>query len=219
MLTKADFQRAIRDSIASYPSIAPLYQASDPRIMQHLDAMVIPCWRCFRHRWRWPARKRSRRPATRPCWQMPPCAALCARASPRVCAFGSFQRLHGGFRPHAAGFVGSAVARRDIGRGVRRRRSHVRSQPGALDHDHAHCQRYRAVLRHRGADARGRFVPVRHRRQRRGWCLRVPRPLREYGAGRARFPSRGGRTASGSMSGSASRAWWACSLKTVRKSS
>lgn len=40
MLTKADFQRAIRDSIASYPSIAPLYQAGDPRIMQHLDAMA-----------------------------------------------------------------------------------------------------------------------------------------------------------------------------------
>lgn len=40
MLTKADFQRAIRDSIASYPSIAPLYQSGDPRIMQHLDAMA-----------------------------------------------------------------------------------------------------------------------------------------------------------------------------------
>lgn len=40
MLTKADFQRVIRDTIASYPSIAPLYQAGDPRIMQHLDAMA-----------------------------------------------------------------------------------------------------------------------------------------------------------------------------------
>ena len=40
MLTKADYQRAIRDSIASYPTIAPLYQAGDPRIMQHLDAMA-----------------------------------------------------------------------------------------------------------------------------------------------------------------------------------
>jgi hypothetical protein len=40
MLTKEDFQRAIRDSIASYPAIAPLYQAGDPRIMQHLDAMA-----------------------------------------------------------------------------------------------------------------------------------------------------------------------------------
>jgi len=40
MLTKADFQRVIRDSISSYPSIAPLYQAGDPRITQHLDAIA-----------------------------------------------------------------------------------------------------------------------------------------------------------------------------------
>jgi len=40
VLTKADYQRAIRDSIAAYPSIAQLYQAGDPRIMQHLDAMA-----------------------------------------------------------------------------------------------------------------------------------------------------------------------------------
>jgi len=40
MLTKADFQAAIRDSIAAYPAIAPLYQAGDPRVMQHLDAMA-----------------------------------------------------------------------------------------------------------------------------------------------------------------------------------
>lgn len=40
MLTKADFQRAIRDSISAYPSVAPLYQAGDPRVMQHLDAMA-----------------------------------------------------------------------------------------------------------------------------------------------------------------------------------
>ncbi len=40
MLIKADFQRAIRDSIASYPAVAPLYQAGDPRILQHLDAMA-----------------------------------------------------------------------------------------------------------------------------------------------------------------------------------
>ena len=40
MLTKADFQRAIRDSISSYPAIAPLYQAGDPRVLQHLDAMA-----------------------------------------------------------------------------------------------------------------------------------------------------------------------------------
>jgi len=40
MLTKADFQAAIRDSIAAYPAIAPLYQAGDPRVTQHLDAMA-----------------------------------------------------------------------------------------------------------------------------------------------------------------------------------
>lgn len=40
MLTKADFQRAIRDSISSYPAIAPLYQSGDPRVLQHLDALA-----------------------------------------------------------------------------------------------------------------------------------------------------------------------------------
>ena len=40
MYTKADFQQAIRDSIARYPSVAPLYQAGDPRVLQHLDAMA-----------------------------------------------------------------------------------------------------------------------------------------------------------------------------------
>lgn len=40
MLTKADFQQVIRDSVSSYPSVAPLYQAGDPRVMQHLDAMA-----------------------------------------------------------------------------------------------------------------------------------------------------------------------------------
>lgn len=40
MLTKADFQQAIRDSISAYPAIAPLYQAGDPRITQHLDAIA-----------------------------------------------------------------------------------------------------------------------------------------------------------------------------------
>lgn len=40
MLTKADFQQAIRDSIDAYPAVAPLYQAGDPRITQHLDAMA-----------------------------------------------------------------------------------------------------------------------------------------------------------------------------------
>ncbi|SET44586.1 hypothetical protein SAMN05216326_12740 [Nitrosomonas marina] len=40
MLTKADFQQKIRDSIASHPSVAALYQAGDPRILQSLDAMA-----------------------------------------------------------------------------------------------------------------------------------------------------------------------------------
>lgn len=40
MLTKADFQQAIRDSISAYPAISPLYQAGDPRVTQHLDAMA-----------------------------------------------------------------------------------------------------------------------------------------------------------------------------------
>ncbi|MDF0605372.1 hypothetical protein HZU77_006875 [Neisseriaceae bacterium TC5R-5] len=40
MLTKADFMQAVQDSIATYPSIAPLYQAGDPRILQHLEAIA-----------------------------------------------------------------------------------------------------------------------------------------------------------------------------------
>lgn len=40
MLTKADFQEAIAESIADYPTIAPLYQAGDPRILQPLNAMA-----------------------------------------------------------------------------------------------------------------------------------------------------------------------------------
>lgn len=40
MLTKSDFQKAISDSISAYPAVAPLYQAGDPRILQHLDAMA-----------------------------------------------------------------------------------------------------------------------------------------------------------------------------------
>lgn len=40
MLTKADFQKAIRDSIANYPDVAQLYQAGDPRILQNLEAMA-----------------------------------------------------------------------------------------------------------------------------------------------------------------------------------
>ena len=34
MLTKKDFQQAIVDSVATYPDVAPLYQAGDPRILQ-----------------------------------------------------------------------------------------------------------------------------------------------------------------------------------------
>jgi len=40
VLTKADFQNLIRDTIVNYPAIAPLYQAGDPRIIQNLDAMA-----------------------------------------------------------------------------------------------------------------------------------------------------------------------------------
>ena len=40
MLTKADFQQAIENTIGNYPTIAPLYHAGDPRIRQHLDAMA-----------------------------------------------------------------------------------------------------------------------------------------------------------------------------------
>lgn len=40
MLTKADFQQAIRDNIASFPTIAALYQAGDPRVTQHVDAIA-----------------------------------------------------------------------------------------------------------------------------------------------------------------------------------
>ena len=40
MLTKADFQKVISDTVDQYPAIAPLYQAGDPRITQHLDAMA-----------------------------------------------------------------------------------------------------------------------------------------------------------------------------------
>lgn len=40
MLTKDDFQRAIRDSIDQYPSLAPLYRAGDPRVLQQLNAMA-----------------------------------------------------------------------------------------------------------------------------------------------------------------------------------
>lgn len=40
MLTKDDFKAAIRDTINNYPSVAPFYQAKDPRILQHLEAMA-----------------------------------------------------------------------------------------------------------------------------------------------------------------------------------
>lgn len=40
MLTKADFQQKIADSVALYPAVATLYQAGDPRILQNLDAMA-----------------------------------------------------------------------------------------------------------------------------------------------------------------------------------
>ena len=40
MLTKADFEQVIADSIAGYPAVAPLYAAVDPRITQHLGAIA-----------------------------------------------------------------------------------------------------------------------------------------------------------------------------------
>ncbi|SEN74128.1 hypothetical protein [Nitrosomonas marina] len=40
MLTKADFQKKIADTIALYPAVAALYRAGDPRILQNLEAMA-----------------------------------------------------------------------------------------------------------------------------------------------------------------------------------
>lgn len=40
MLTKDDFLRMIADSVASYPAIAALYQAGDPRVLQPQAAMA-----------------------------------------------------------------------------------------------------------------------------------------------------------------------------------
>lgn len=40
MLTKADFQRAIRETIDNYPDLAIRYRASDPIILQHLEAIA-----------------------------------------------------------------------------------------------------------------------------------------------------------------------------------
>jgi hypothetical protein len=40
MYTKADFQKAIENTIANYPAIAPFYYARDPRLLQKLEAMA-----------------------------------------------------------------------------------------------------------------------------------------------------------------------------------
>lgn len=40
MLTTADFEKAIRDTINSYPVLAPYYDAQDPRLLQPLLAMA-----------------------------------------------------------------------------------------------------------------------------------------------------------------------------------
>lgn len=40
MLTKADFQRAIRETIDNYPDLAIRYRANDPIILQHLEAIA-----------------------------------------------------------------------------------------------------------------------------------------------------------------------------------
>lgn len=40
MLTKEDFQTAIENSLAKYPSVQALYEAGDPRVRQHMDAMA-----------------------------------------------------------------------------------------------------------------------------------------------------------------------------------
>lgn len=40
MLTRDDFQQAIRASLDRYPSVQALYTVGDPRILQHLDAMA-----------------------------------------------------------------------------------------------------------------------------------------------------------------------------------
>lgn len=40
MLTKEDFKKAIENKVTNYSHIAPLYNANDPRIMQHLDAIA-----------------------------------------------------------------------------------------------------------------------------------------------------------------------------------
>lgn len=40
MYTKEDFQEAIKNTIAKYPTLAPLYHAGDPRVHQPLDAIA-----------------------------------------------------------------------------------------------------------------------------------------------------------------------------------
>jgi len=40
MYSKSDFTTAIANTVNGYPSIAPLYNAADPRIMQNIDAMA-----------------------------------------------------------------------------------------------------------------------------------------------------------------------------------
>ena len=40
MLTRDDFQQAIKDSLNDYPTVNALYQVGDPRVRQHLDAMA-----------------------------------------------------------------------------------------------------------------------------------------------------------------------------------
>jgi hypothetical protein len=40
ILTRQDFERAIADSVSKYPTLAQLYQAQDPRILQPLYAMA-----------------------------------------------------------------------------------------------------------------------------------------------------------------------------------
>jgi len=40
MLTKSDFQRAIRETIDNYPDLAIRYRAGDPIILQHLEAIA-----------------------------------------------------------------------------------------------------------------------------------------------------------------------------------
>ena len=40
MLTKADFMTQIGNTIQSYPTVAPLFEAGDPRILMHLEAVA-----------------------------------------------------------------------------------------------------------------------------------------------------------------------------------